>query len=82
MKKLIASVLAIAACVAAPAFAQDGNTPEVCYKRCRSISTAETLKKEFYDYDAVEKDESKTPAEKKRSHKQAIADSCKKICTE
>ena len=82
MKNVTAYLLAVAACVAAPAFAQDGNTPEVCTKKCRSMMTVETLKKEFYDYEAVEKDQTKTPAEKKKSHKQAIADSCKKVCVE
>lgn len=80
MKNINAAVFAIAAFTLAPAYGQDGTTDKQCFKRCVDTILPENIKKEHYDYEAVENDASKTPAEKKKSHKKALAEACTRIC--
>ena len=81
MKKTMTVMLAMAACTLAPAYGQEEFDSKRCYRRCLELVTAEGMKKVDYDYEAVNNDASKTEAEKKKSHKQAVAGVCKKTCT-
>lgn len=80
MKSITATFVAIAACALAPAYGQDRPTDKQCVKRCVDLTPAEDLKKNVYDYEAVNNDASKTEAEKKKSHKKAVAGACTEIC--
>ncbi len=80
MNKVTAALLAIAAFAAAPAFGQEGPRAKECFQRCVDNLPAEKLKKTTYDYEAVNNDATKTEAEKKRSHKRAVAGVCKDMC--
>jgi hypothetical protein len=81
MKNINAAVLAIAAFTLAPAYGQDGTGDKQCVKRCVELTPAESIKKIEYDYEAVESDAAMTAAEKKKSHKKAVAGVCARICT-
>ena len=76
----IISALCIAFAAAAPAFGQDSNTDKACYKRCLDVISADKIKKHHYDYEAINSDPTKTEAEKKKSHKRAVATACNSIC--
>ena len=80
MKNIRIAFFAVAALALSPAYGQDGPTDKQCFKRCVDLLPAENLKKNVYDYEAVNNDASKTEAEKKKSHKKAVAGACTEIC--
>lgn len=81
MKNPSIAFFAVAACALSAAYGQDGTTEKQCFKRCMDILPATDLKKADYDYEAVNNDAGTTDAQKKKSHKKAVANACTKICS-
>ena len=80
MKTIRVAVFTIAAVAFGSAYGQDGTVNKECAKRCVDTIKVENLKKSDYDYEAVNNDPAKTPAEKKKSHKKALAGYCAWMC--
>ncbi len=85
MNTSTALLMAIAALTSTSAIAQQGELtydPKRCEAVCKADMKPEKLKKETYDYEAVQSDPAKSDADKARSHKDAVKKVCRYICYE
>jgi hypothetical protein len=83
MKKLTALLVTVAAFSSISAFAQQGEStfdPKRCEAICKETLTADKLKKDVYDYEALQRDPAKSAAEKVRNNKDAVKKVCRSIC--
>ncbi len=80
MRKTTAVLFAMMAFALCPAHGQNSPESKACFKRCTDYWKPADIKKSVYDAEAVEKDPTKTDAEKKKSHKKAIAGACSHMC--
>ncbi len=82
MKKTTALLIAMMALALAPAHGQNSPESKACFKRCMDTLTVKNVPPSDYDAEAVEKDPTKTDAEKKKSHKKAVAGVCSYYCAD
>ena len=80
MKKSTAACFALMVFALSPAYGEEAFDSKACHRKCTENLTPAEIKKSGYDAEAVDNDPTKTEAEKKKSHKKAIAGVCNTIC--